>query len=113
LSLPSRNLQVFLLPQAMNPLEVHPPPRSDEHLMGPFTAVTRIPLAPATQFINQPPIIVRLATTVTLRRARLAQHAAELSFRNVFRPRATTDSFHDPTPSLGAYQFGRAAARRI
>ena len=102
-----------LLPQAIETLKVHPPPRSYEHLMNPFAAVTRIPLAPATQFLDQPAIAVQLPMTVTLRRARLPQHAADPSFRNAFRPQAAADSLRGPTPSLGAYQFGRAASRRI
>jgi hypothetical protein len=75
-----RNLQVLLFPQAMDTLKVHPPTGSYEHLVNPFAAVTRIPLAPATQFVDQPTIIVRLATMVSLRRARLTQHAADPSF---------------------------------
>jgi hypothetical protein len=71
---------MLLLPEAMDPLEVHPPPRPDQHLVNPFATVTRIPLAPATQFLDQPAIIVRLATMVSQRRARLTQHAAEPSF---------------------------------
>jgi hypothetical protein len=54
------NLEVFLLPRPMTPLEVHPPPRLDQHLVNPFAAVTRIPLTPATQFVDEPAIIVRL-----------------------------------------------------
>ena len=104
---------MFLLPQAMNTLKVHPPPSSYQQLVNAFAAVTRIPLAPATKFIDQPTIAVRLPATVALCRARLTQHAADPSFRNVFRPQVAADSLRGPTPSLGAYQFGRAASRRI
>ena len=104
---------MFLLPQAMNTLKVHPPPSSDEHLVNAFAAETRIPLAPATQFLDQPAIAVQLPMTVTLRRARLPQHAADPSFRYLLQPQAAADSLRSPPPSLGAYQFGRAASRKI
>src|ERR1700704_936044 len=97
----------------MDTLEVHPPTSSQKQLVNSFTAETRMPLAPATQFLDQPTIIVRLPAMVTLRRARLPQHAAKPSLRNLIRPQATADHFHGPTPSLGAHQFGRAASRRI
>jgi len=81
--------------------------------VNPLTAEPRIPLAPATQFLDQPSFIVRLATMVPLRRARLTQHSADPAFRHAIRPQATTDGLDSPTLSLGAYQFGRAASRRI
>ena len=104
---------MFLLPQAVDPLEVHPPTSSQQHPVNPFAAETWIPLAPATQFLDQPAIIVRLPATVTLRRARLPQHAADPSFRYLLQPQAAADSLRGPPPSLGAYQFGRAASRKI
>ena len=104
---------MFLLPEAMDPLEVNPPTGSQQQLVNPLTSKTRITLAPATQFLDQPAIIVRFPAMVTLRRARLPQHSADPSFRDLFWPQATADRCHGPTPALGAYQFGRAASRKI
>jgi len=105
--------QVLLLPQARDTLGVHLPTRPEQQPVNPFAAKTRIRLAPATQFLDQPAIIIRLPTTVTLRRARLPQHAAEPSLRNVVWNRATADQLFRPASSLGDYPFGWAASRRI
>jgi hypothetical protein len=78
-----------------------------------FAAESRMPPAPATQLVNQPAIVVRPLVNVTLRRSRLAENPAEPTFRDLVRPQANADRFHGPTASLGAYQFGRAASRRI
>ena len=104
---------MFLFPEAMDPLEVHPPACAQEKLVNPLTAKPRIPLAPATQFLDQPSFIVRLAAMVTLRRARLTQHSADTAFRHAITPQATADHLNSPPASLGAHQFGRAASRRI
>src|SRR6185295_5682367 len=97
----------------MDTLGVRPPPRPYEQLVNPFAAETRMPLAPATKFIDQAAITVRLPTTITLRRARLPQHTADPSFRYLLQPQAIANHLQGPPPSLGAYQFGRAASRRI
>src|SRR5687768_7175282 len=97
----------------MHSLEVHPPARAQQQLMNSFAAESWIPLHPATQLLDQLSVIVRLATNVTLRRARLTQHAANPPLRHGIRPQATSDHLHGPPSSLRAYQFGRAASRRI
>src|SRR5262245_42240191 len=97
----------------MNSLEVYPPARAHQQLVNPFTSVSWIPRAPATQFVDQPSFIVRPAANVALRRARLTQHTADPPFRHGVLPQATADPLHRPSSSLGAYQFGRAASRRI
>ena len=48
--------------------------------------------------------------TVTRHRARLPQHPADPSFRYLLQPQAAADRLRSPPPSLGAYQFGRAAS---
>ncbi len=97
----ARNLEVFLFPQAVIPLEVPLPPCPDERLVSSLAAVTWILLAPATQFLDQPPILVRLTPPITLRRARLPQPAADPALREGLRPQATADHLHGPAPSLG------------
>ena len=66
-----------------------------------------------TKLVDQATVVVRLLATVTLGRTRLTQCTANTSFRHLLRPQATADRCHGPTPSLRAYQFGRAASRRI
>jgi len=81
--------------------------------MNSLAAIPRIPLAPATQFLDQTSLVVRPATMVALRRPRLTQHATKPAFRYSIRPQATTHRLNGPSAPLGAYQFGRAASRRI
>ena len=104
---------MLLFPQPMHPFEVHSPAGAQQQLMHAFAAETWIPLAPATQLLDQPSLIIRPATAVALGRARLTQHATESAFRYVIRPQTTTNRLDGPTPSLRAHQFGRAASRRI
>jgi hypothetical protein len=64
----------------MYPFEIHTPARAQQQSMDSFAAIARIPLAPATQLINQSSFIVRLMTLVALRRARLTQDPAKPAF---------------------------------
>jgi len=116
-SLLSRNLHVLLLPDPMHPLDVHAPPaeriRARQNLMRPFAPVPRERLHDLPHHGKQFAVAVNLPGTVPMRASVLAEHSTDSSLRDLLLPQGLPDGGHRPTPTLGAYQFGRAASLRI
>ena len=101
----SGNLHVFLFPESMDPLVIHPPTVSDKFSMDSRTTEARPLLSHATHLPQQPFFVGRSAGSVALSTPRLAQHTAGPTLGDVLRPQTTTYFLHCPSPSIGAYQF--------
>lgn len=108
---------MLLLPDPMNPLDVHSPPaehiRTSQNLMRPFAPIPRERLNDLPHHGKQFTVAVNLPGTVPLRASVLTEHLADPSFRGLLMPQGPPDGFHRPTATLGATQFGRAASFKI
>ena len=101
----SGNLHVFLLPESMDTLVIHPPAVGNEFSMNPGTTEPRPLLSHTTHLPEQPLFVGRSAGSVSLSTPRLAQHTAGPTFERFLRPQTTTHFLDRPSSPLGAYQF--------
>src|SRR5262245_44076373 len=98
----SGNLHVFLSPQSLDALVIHPPTICDQFSMGARAAKARSHAGNSAHLRQQPLFVGTTTRLITLRVAVLAQYAAGTPLRNFFRPQTTTHFCYRPPASFGA-----------
>src|SRR5690606_19957546 len=108
-----RHFEAFLLPEAVNAFAIHVKTFIPQHRMHEAIAASRMTSNQRVHALDDRALVIFHLRAITLRAARLLQHATHPTLGNLIRPHRAANTVDGlPTPP-GADQFGRAASLRI